>query len=961
MKSLFAAVVCLVLSAAAAAGAQQPARLQGRVTDLAGRPLAGVNVRAGGAAAGTDEQGSYALPVAPGRITVVASQAGWAVESRTLDVREGEVAQVDFAMRPRAVKIDDGVLLIDDRVPLLDTTEWRAGVRRDTVVPGPARLAAARTLPQLLAGRVPGLQVRPGSGAVASGARLRLRGAPGIDLAGEPLVVVDGVRVASEPNDLVVSLTTGQGPSRLDDFVPDAFERVEVLSAPAAIARYGPRGANGAIEFHTRRGVAGRPRFHGFAEAGARSDAAEYPTIYGRLGRLPNGSETPSCTLARQAAGTCTPVGDSLLAYNAIERASPFRTGGTRRVGASFSGGAGPLVYHAGGTAERDLGVLRRDSRTREEARGSFTLAPGFGVQVSGSALHLRNVLELPNEDASLHGTLANALAGYPFGGDSLRRGLDQLTQAERDSLGVTQDVRRTVATASVRWSPLTWLTVGGQYGIDGVLTGEVPHEHFEGRLPGVETTHVAEADRTRRNADLFARAEYAAPFELHLSTVVGAERWSSRRYAREENRSGDAFSITTQRTRDETKALYVRQGMSWRNRVLASLTLRGDESLAWGHRLLSGALGAAWEVSEEPFFRRAAWMDGLRVRAAYGQAEQHPPELPAAAPQPCPPVGCPFDEKPFTPQRQTEVEGGVDAELLGGWLELSLTAYARRTEGVLALVNGPNFAQIPRSGRVGNRGGEARLRVGSPPAPGLQWELVATGAVNRNRLEELEGAPIILGNPGQFAREGFPVGGFHVRRITGFADRNGDGVIGYAGCTTSDTSACEVQVSQELEFAGSPDPTHVVGLRGRIRLGPVELSALLDHQGGMHRANVTERFRCYSPVQACRASYDPSASLEEQARLVAFALPGYHQVEDAKFTRVREAAVTLSVPGRWARLLGGQGAELTVAGRNLATWTPYSGLDPETNFRGADPLVFGEFFTQPLPRTVTTRLDVRF
>jgi hypothetical protein len=232
---------------------------------------------------------------------------------------------------------------------------------------------------------------------------------------------------------------------------------------------------------------------------------------------------------------------------------------------------------------------------------------------------------------------------------------------------------------------------------------------------------------------------------------------------------------------------------------------------------------------------------------------------------------------------------------------------------------------------------------------------------VNRNRLEELEGGPIILGITGQFAREGFPVGGFYVRRITGFADRNGDGVIGNAGCTTSDTSACEVQVSDDPEFAGSPDPTRMLGLRGRIRLGWVELSALLDHQGGVHRANVTDRFRCHSPVQACRASYDPSASLEEQARLVAFAVPGYLQVEDASFTRVREAAVTLSVPGRWARLLGGRGAELTIAGRNLATWTPYTGLDPETNYQGANSLVFAEFFTQPLPRTVTTRLDVRF
>ncbi|HEX8670676.1 MAG TPA: TonB-dependent receptor plug domain-containing protein, partial [Longimicrobium sp.] len=91
--------------------------------------------------------------------------------------------------------------------------------RRDTVVPGAARLAAAKTIPELLAAQVPGLQVRPGSGAVASGSRLRLRGASGILVPGEPLVVVDGVRAVSEPNDLLAGVD--QAPSRLDDFIPD--------------------------------------------------------------------------------------------------------------------------------------------------------------------------------------------------------------------------------------------------------------------------------------------------------------------------------------------------------------------------------------------------------------------------------------------------------------------------------------------------------------------------------------------------------------------------------------------------------------------------------------------------------------------------------------------------------------------------------------------------------------------
>jgi hypothetical protein len=52
---------------------------------------------------------------------------------------------------------------------------------------------------------------------------------------------------------------------------------------------------------------------------------------------------------------------------------------------------------------------------------------------------------------------------------------------------------------------------------------------------------------------------------------------------------------------------------------------------------------------------------------------------------------------------------------------------------------------------------------------------------------------------------------------------------------------------------------------------------------------------------------------------------------------------------------------EFTVAGRNLVTWTAFRGLDPETSYMGTTAFAFGDQFTQPLPRTVTTRLDVRF
>ncbi|HEY0153083.1 MAG TPA: TonB-dependent receptor plug domain-containing protein [Longimicrobium sp.] len=826
--------------------------------------------------------------------------------------------------------------------------------RRDTVVPGAARLAAARTIPEMLAARVPGLQVRPGSGAVASGSRLRLRGASGILVPGEPLVVVDGVRVVSEPNDLLAEVD--QAPSRLDDFLPDDVERVEVLSGPAAIARYGPEGVNGVVEVFTRRGTRGRPRFHGFAEAGARSDVAAYPANFGRVGLGSDGTRTTACSLNMQAFGRCTPRGDSLLSFNPLEEASPFRTGGTRRVGGSVAGGVGPLTYSAGGSAERDLGVLRRDSRERTGARGSFTLRPTAGVEVAGSAIHLRNTLELPEEGATLYGNLFNGLGGNPFD-DPVRRGYADLTQAERDTLGVTQHARRTLAGASVRWDALPWLRVGGRYGIDDVAAEEVPHYHYEDpqfRL----VSQTLETERTRRNADVFARAEYTLADEIQLSTTLGAERTSARMHTLEEARaSSGAFSAEETWRRSRSTAFFARQGLSW-GRVGGSLSLRRDEPLTLPEPIFSGAASAAWEVPLERF----RWLDGLRLRAAYARTEQDPENAFAAVgviPL-CPPGGCTEEER-IGPQRHAELEGGLDAALLRGRVELSLTGYGRRAEDVLAVTTVAFGPRIFNSGRVVNRGVEARLRVGAPAGAPLSWELVGTGALNRNRLEDYDGPRTVHG-PGQVTTDGNPVGSFFGPRITSFQDRNGDGIISRVGCAnTGNQPACEIQYG-EAEYLGPADPTRMLGVQGRVGWRGVELSALLDHQGGMRRANQLDRQRCSGFVVTCQAAFDPSTPLEDQARVVAYGLvPGYTYVEDASFTRLREAAVTLSIPERWARRFGGSGAELTLAGRNLALWTPYSGLDPETSSAGQHPILFAESFTQPLPRTLTTRLDVRF
>ena len=66
-------------------------------------------------------------------------------------------------------------------------------------------------------------------------------------------------------------------------------------------------------------------------------------------------------------------------------------------------------------------------------------------------------------------------------------------------------------------------------------------------------------------------------------------------------------------------------------------------------------------------------------------------------------------------------------------------------------------------------------------------------------------------------------------------------------------------------------------------------------------------------------------------------------------------------MPSRIARLAGATNASLSVTGRNLYTWTSYSGLDPEVTSDRYDTVFASGGFHQPPLRSFTARLDLHW
>ena len=85
------------------------------------------------------------------------------------------------------------------------------------------------------------------------------------------------------------------------------------------------------------------------------------------------------------------------------------------------------------------------------------------------------------------------------------------------------------------------------------------------------------------------------------------------------------------------------------------------------------------------------------------------------------------------------------------------------------------------------------------------------------------------------------------------------------------------------------------------------------------------------------------------------FTGPSSQFVEDAGFVKLREIAIAYQFSQPWVlRTLGFDAIDLRVSGRNLETWTNYTGIDPESSLLGADVAQQGfDYFGTPQTRSV--------
>ncbi|MBA3578529.1 MAG: SusC/RagA family TonB-linked outer membrane protein [Gemmatimonadaceae bacterium] len=1038
VRVLLAAFAVALLPAGLAA--QDDGTIAGVVTDRAsGRPLPEVQVQVAGTQRGsmTDREGRFTIRGVPaGTYEVRARRVGYAPMSERVAVGAGATASVNFVMTESALTLQEVVVSAvtgaQERRVEIGTNVGQINV--STLQKGPITKLA-----DVLQGRVAGVQLQSATGTSGGGQRIRIRGANSLSLSNEPLIFIDGVRASNSSGGYSLG---GQDYSRLNDINPEEIENIDILKGPAAAALYGSVASNGVILITTKRGQAGAPQWRMYVEGSSFKDESPYPHNYAAL--QANDPTQPThltdgllnitrwgltaytiCPNYTRALGTCRQ--DVLESFDQFEdsRTTPYQTGSRAKTGINVSGGSDMVTYFVSGDRDKELGVLRPNDVKRTSLRTNLNAR--FGSKLSGAVTgtYIRSETQRISNDNSIFSPLINAFLGpsqYIPGMESDTVGVAGarnasyfgFNTADQRKYKTDQTLDRFVVGTNGNYTPLSWLRVNGNVGLD--YFGRFDRLSLDPNvLPIASSFTAGNRSATRSNNYLWtSNASASAKFQPMQSLITTTTLGGAYERALFENvdcygvgvpaGTGSCGSTTREFAVDEafsdlkTVGGFGRQELAIADRLFLSASVRADNNSGLV-RDVSGlayypSANASWLVSRESFFPRIGLISELRLRAGWGQAGQRPgfgdaetffssraiqlggAESPAL-------VLTSTGNQGLKVERTTELEGGFDAGFFDGRISTEVTVFTRESQDALVSRNlapssGLTGTVFQNLGSVKNWGTEFGLNVNALNTERVGFDIRLTATTLRNRIDELgEGiAPIQFNRGAQAHREGFPTGAFFAAPIK-FNDANGDGKLSRLEVTVDTSKFLRVRNATggidtlTIAYVGPSLPTNTQGLNLALTLvRNVTISTLFERRAGHKQLNYTERFRCTTldanPVYGqCGALSNPDASLESQAAFIGARFMGatpFGYIEDATFVKWRELSLRVGVPEAVSNRIGAlRGAALSFAGRNLGTWTDYTGLDPEINETGGGTnFTQGEFNTQPPVRTFTLRFDFR-
>lgn len=957
----------LAVAPAALASAQQGGTVAGTViAERTSQPIVNAQVGVDGTTIGTttDAQGRFRLTGVQGSsATLTVRRIGY--RPATVTVQVGDEG-IRISMAERVLSLDEVVV-----TGTAGETQQRAIGNAVSQISAADVVATqpVQNLQQLLNGRATGVSVIAGSGNVGTGSRVRIRGATSLSLTADPLIYVDGVRVDNAQATGPINQAFGsRSVSRWNDFNPEDIESIEVIKGPAAATLYGTEAANGVIQIITKKGAAGAPAWNATYRTGIQSFNDYQNRLFTNYGVNPLTGQVDSLNISRLEA----------------ERGNPdiWRMGRMNELNLNVSGGSPQFRYYAGLGGEQSTGADRANALRRYNSRVNLSLSTSEKWDLSASLGYTTGRTTLPLEAGGGGATWTTYFANpRTLNGD--RRGFYSGTPEQYlEGFEIFQDAQRFTGSVTFNHRPLSWFNQRFIVGADilGEDNQEIAQRNDDLEIFGLDGPNGGYMEVSTRNVsyntfDYVANASFEPTAAWKLTSSAGAQYYA--RTTRTRAAYGEGFpahglkSLSALSSMDlydddvvdnNTVGVFFQQQFAWNNRLFLTGAVRADDNSAFGEDfdLVYYPKGSiSWVISEEPFFD-VPWVSALKARAAYGQSGLQPGALTAI------PTYVPGGSGTVTPgnignpqlgpERSDELELGFDLGLLDDRMGVELTYFGGTTrDAILARSVPPSTGfggiQYFNAGRITRSGLELMVRATPVQRENFGWDLSFSIGTNSNKIRDLGSVDTVSLSANEAHVVGYPAGSWFARHVV--AAEYDPATKTTKNLMCADGNGGSVACAQAPRvYLGNTAPETEGAVTSTFTLGQsFRLNALVDFKRGYSKLDGNERVRCYL-FALCRENFYPEEyDPVHLARVQNGSAYIDEYTQDASFAKLREVSLTYTLPSSLTGRAGLGNGSVTVAGRNLHTWTDYKGLEPEASFIGGSRGSTGQFEQNVLPQ----------
>jgi len=965
LKFFLAFLLFLFVAIASPTNAQR--RVTGRVTDqTSGQPVPGAAIQVQGTQIRTSagDSGTFALQVPEGPVTLIIRRIGY--QRNEIVLPPGE-ARLEVALRRDVLQLETQV-----------TTGAATSVARRNAANDVATVSAeqlsrvtAPSIENVLAGRIAGAQVTANSGAPGGGNQIRLRGVTSVFGSADPLYVVDGVIVSNEviqsglnaitAASRTTSNSTNQdnGVNRIADLNPNDIESLEVLKGASASAIYGSKAANGVIIIRTKQGTAGGtgyPTIDFVQRLGTRGLSRKYGH---RRFSLADARQYGATLGMSQAAvdSNYTACGGFCDFEQQIFGEHPFNY----ETSLALRGGTGQTSYFASGFNSYDGGIEKNTGYRKQSLRLNLTqlLRPKLTVTFNNNlvrTLTSRGVSNNDNANVTPYFVFATTPSWFDM---RPTNGIYPVTPVagsnafqDRDFIKTPEEVYRLISSVGAAYAAYAGdqqsLTFRLDAGIDrfnqqdNVVSPRFLFFEPNDGLPGTVTS--LSANVLRANANLSAIHEFApASRSWNATTSVGLQREiSSQRstnivtrdvlVGQENVNRGAATEVFADREEARGLAVFGQEELlAHDQRLLVTAGARAERSTVNG------------DINKFYFFPKASLsyrmpglfglFDDFKPRIAVGESGNQPLYIQKYTPaqigtytgqisfQP----GLIQGNSKIRPERETEVEGGVDATWWNQRASLALTFYQKSIRDlILNVVPAPSLGynvSVQNGGSIRNRGTEVVLGVTPLQNDRFTWISHTTFAKNIG---------IVTGLPA-----GVPF--FNIERDASgqrvaFGSGYGIGRLEVGKRVTQIVATDSVGGTVQEIQKGDAAPDFTMGFSNDFTFGKLRLTSLFDWFRGGDLVNVTMDVYDSFGLSPSPADGGLLRGTRNDARSVS------QYVQNGSFVKLRELTLSYELPASFASSLlrGARGLRVELSGRNLKTWSNYPGVDPEVSNFGS-------------------------